>query len=112
MEGHEGKKYKYIIECYCESHRNQQLFFCHGHGAKRTRLKLFLSLQDYFHQLIIITERGKFFVPIRAIGARATLDFPEQLNFPNRPVKFSTQKTLLVRNVGNREACYNITTLR
>ncbi|XP_061325287.1 hydrocephalus-inducing protein homolog [Pezoporus flaviventris] len=67
--------------------------------------------KDYFDELIIITEREKFFVPIRAIGARASLDFPEQLNFSNCPVRFSTQKTLLVRNVGNREACYSITTL-
>lgn len=100
------------MECYCESPRKQQLFFCHGHGAKGTVLRLFLSLQDYFDELIIITEREKFFVPIRAIGARASLDFPEQLNFSNCPVRFSTQKTLLVRNVGNREACYSITTLR
>ncbi|XP_065519853.1 hydrocephalus-inducing protein homolog, partial [Lathamus discolor] len=67
--------------------------------------------KDYFDELIIITEREKFFVPIRAIGARASLDFPEQLNFSECPVRFSTQKTLLVRNVGKREACYSITTL-
>lgn len=112
MKGHEGEKCEYIIECYCESHRNQQFFFCHGHGTERTVLRLFLSLQDYFDELIIITEREKFFVPIRAIGARAILDFPEQLNFTDCPVRFSTRKTLLVRNVGKREACYSITTLR
>ncbi|KAM8982871.1 hydrocephalus-inducing protein homolog isoform 2-T2 [Ara ararauna] len=67
--------------------------------------------KDYFDELIIITEREKFFVPIRAIGARAILDFPEQLNFTDCPVRFSTRKTLLVRNVGKREACYSITTL-
>ncbi|XP_065519831.1 hydrocephalus-inducing protein-like [Lathamus discolor] len=67
--------------------------------------------KDYFDELIIITEKEKFFVPIRAIGARASLDFPEQLNFSECPVRFSTQKTLLVHNVGKREACYSITTL-
>ncbi|XP_033917207.1 hydrocephalus-inducing protein homolog [Melopsittacus undulatus] len=67
--------------------------------------------KDYFEELIIITEREKFFVPIRAIGARASLDFPEQLNFSECPVRFSTQKTLLVCNVGKREACYSITTV-
>ncbi|NWU95982.1 HYDIN protein, partial [Upupa epops] len=66
--------------------------------------------KDYFHQLICITEREKFLVPIRAIGARAILDFPDQLNFSVCPVKYSTQKTLLVRNIGNREACYCINT--
>uniref|UniRef100_A0A669QXT0 HYDIN axonemal central pair apparatus protein n=1 Tax=Phasianus colchicus TaxID=9054 RepID=A0A669QXT0_PHACC len=66
--------------------------------------------KDYFHQLTCITEREKFVVPIRAIGARAILDFPDQLNFSVCPVKHSTQKTLLVRNVGNREAHYHIST--
>ncbi|XP_021264314.1 hydrocephalus-inducing protein homolog isoform X3 [Numida meleagris] len=66
--------------------------------------------KDYFHQLICITEREKFVVPIRAIGARAILDFPDQLNFSVCPVKHSTQRTLLVRNVGNREARYHIST--
>ncbi|NWU55618.1 HYDIN protein, partial [Dromas ardeola] len=66
--------------------------------------------QDYCHQLTCITEREKFIVPIRAIGARAILDFPDQLNFSVCPVKSSTQKTLLVRNIGNREARYCIST--
>uniref|UniRef100_A0A7M4E0K8 HYDIN axonemal central pair apparatus protein n=1 Tax=Crocodylus porosus TaxID=8502 RepID=A0A7M4E0K8_CROPO len=66
--------------------------------------------KDYFHQLTCITEREKFIIPIRAIGARGILDFPDQLNFSTCPVKYSTQKTLLVRNIGNREARYQITT--
>ncbi|XP_059684686.1 hydrocephalus-inducing protein homolog [Gavia stellata] len=66
--------------------------------------------KDYFHQLTCITEREKFVVPIRAIGARAILDFPDQLNFGVCPVKYSTQKTLLVRNIGNREARYRMST--
>ncbi|NWT91809.1 HYDIN protein, partial [Urocynchramus pylzowi] len=66
--------------------------------------------QDYFHQLVCATEREEFIVPIRAIGARAILDFPDQLDFSKCPVKYSTQKTLLVRNVGNLEAHYQIST--
>uniref|UniRef100_A0A8C3CDK8 HYDIN protein n=1 Tax=Cairina moschata TaxID=8855 RepID=A0A8C3CDK8_CAIMO len=66
--------------------------------------------KDYFHELTCITEREKFIVPIRAIGARAILDFPDQLNFSVCPVKHSTQRTLLVRNIGNREARYHIST--
>ncbi|XP_065590287.1 hydrocephalus-inducing protein homolog [Cyrtonyx montezumae] len=66
--------------------------------------------KDYFHQLTCITEREMFVVPIRAIGARAVLDFPDQLNFSVCPVKHSTQRTLLVHNVGNREARYHIST--
>lgn len=75
-------------------------------------LILFLAPQDYFHELTCITEREKFIVPIRAIGARAILDFPDQLNFSVCPVKHSTQRTLLVRNIGNREARYHISTQR
>ncbi|NWU06802.1 HYDIN protein, partial [Cephalopterus ornatus] len=66
--------------------------------------------QDYFHCLLCTTEREEFIVPIRAIGARAVLDFPDQLDFSVCPVKYSTQKTLMVRNLGNREACYQIST--
>ncbi|XP_061450040.1 hydrocephalus-inducing protein homolog isoform X1 [Rhineura floridana] len=68
--------------------------------------------KDYFHEVTCITEREKFIVPIRAIGARGILDFPDQLNFSTCPVKYNTQKTLLVRNIGNREARYQITTER
>ncbi|XP_066439738.1 hydrocephalus-inducing protein homolog isoform X2 [Eleutherodactylus coqui] len=68
--------------------------------------------KDYFHELICITEREKFVVPIRAIGARAMLDFPDQLCFSVCPVKYNTQKTLLVRNIGNREARFQLLTQR
>uniref|UniRef100_U3JX52 HYDIN/VesB/CFA65-like Ig-like domain-containing protein n=1 Tax=Ficedula albicollis TaxID=59894 RepID=U3JX52_FICAL len=66
--------------------------------------------KDYFHQLLCITDREEFTVPIRAIGARAILDFPGQLDFSECPVKYSTQKTVLVRNLGNRAAHYQLST--
>ncbi|KAJ7409178.1 hypothetical protein BTVI_57561 [Pitangus sulphuratus] len=66
--------------------------------------------KDYFHCLFCTTEREEFIVPIRAIGARAVLDFPDQLDFSVCPVKYSTQKTLMVHNLGNREAHYQIST--
>ncbi|NWY99891.1 HYDIN protein, partial [Loxia curvirostra] len=66
--------------------------------------------QDYFHELVCVTARERIVVPIRAIGARAILDFPAQLEFSKCPVKQSTQKTLLVSNVGNRTACYQLST--
>ncbi|NXY12133.1 HYDIN protein, partial [Pteruthius melanotis] len=68
------------------------------------------SLEDYFHQLLCISEREEFIVPIRAIGARAILDLPDQLDFLECPVKYSSKKTLLVRNLGNREAHYQMST--
>ncbi|XP_069729710.1 hydrocephalus-inducing protein homolog [Phaenicophaeus curvirostris] len=66
--------------------------------------------KDYSHQLTCTTGREKFIVPIRAVGPRAVLDFPAHLDFSICPVKYSTQKTLLIRNVGNREARYCIST--
>ena len=56
------------------------------------------------HELICMTEREKFIVPVKAVGARAVLDFPDQANFSTCLVKHPNTKTLLVRNIGNREA--------
>ncbi|XP_068883105.1 hydrocephalus-inducing protein homolog isoform X4 [Aphelocoma coerulescens] len=66
--------------------------------------------KDYFHQLLCITEREEFIVPICAIGARAILDFPGLLDFLECPVKYSSEKTLLVHNLGNRAARYRLST--
>ncbi|XP_039618305.1 hydrocephalus-inducing protein-like [Polypterus senegalus] len=66
--------------------------------------------KDYSHLLVFMTEREKFVVPIKAIGARAILDFPDHLNFSDCPVKYLSQKTLLVRNIGNREARFTLNT--
>ncbi|XP_075045519.1 hydrocephalus-inducing protein homolog [Mixophyes fleayi] len=68
--------------------------------------------KDYCHELICITEREKFLVPIRAIGARALLDFPDQISFQLSPVKYVSQRTLLVRNIGNRAARFQLLTQR
>ncbi|XP_058667041.1 hydrocephalus-inducing protein homolog [Ammospiza caudacuta] len=66
--------------------------------------------KDYCHELVCLTARERIVVPIRAIGARAVLDFPAQLDFSKCPVKVSTQQTLLVRNVGARAAWYQLST--
>ncbi|XP_041047590.1 hydrocephalus-inducing protein-like [Carcharodon carcharias] len=64
--------------------------------------------KDYIHELICVTEREKFLVPVKAIGARAILDFPDFINFSVCPVKYNTQKTLLVRNIGKRETKFTL----
>ncbi|NXP98214.1 HYDIN protein, partial [Vidua macroura] len=66
--------------------------------------------QDYSHELVCMTAKERIVVPIRAIGAKAILEFPDHLDFLKRPVKYSTQKTLLVRNTGNLEAHYQLST--
>ncbi|XP_032984537.1 hydrocephalus-inducing protein homolog [Rhinolophus ferrumequinum] len=68
--------------------------------------------KDYAHMVTCVTEREKFIVPIKARGARAILDFPDELNFSTCPVKYSTQKILLVRNIGNKDAVFHITTCK
>uniref|UniRef100_H0WFN8 MSP domain-containing protein n=2 Tax=Otolemur garnettii TaxID=30611 RepID=H0WFN8_OTOGA len=67
---------------------------------------------DYTHMLTCVTEREKFLIPIKARGARAILDFPDKLNFSTCPVKYSTQKILLVRNIGKKDAVFHIKTDR
>ncbi|XP_047678536.1 hydrocephalus-inducing protein-like isoform X5 [Tachysurus fulvidraco] len=66
--------------------------------------------KDYSHQVILMTEREKFEVPIRAIGPRAILDFPDELHFSLCPVKCLSQKTLLVRNIGKGKAKFQLST--
>ncbi|XP_076989079.1 hydrocephalus-inducing protein homolog isoform X4 [Tamandua tetradactyla] len=68
--------------------------------------------KDYAHLLTCVTEREKFIVPIKARGARAILDFPDKLNFSTCPVKYSTQKILLVRNIGKKDAVFHLKTCR
>ena len=66
------------------------------------------EMVDYMFDLICITEREKFCVPIKAIGARGLLDIPDQVTFPECPVRFSSTKTLLVRNIGDSPAKFTI----
>ncbi|KAM7020865.1 hydrocephalus-inducing protein-like isoform 6-T6 [Acridotheres tristis] len=68
------------------------------------------EMKNYCHELVCLTARERIVVPIRAIGARAILHFPDQLDFSECPVKYSTQKTLLVHNIGNLAADYQLST--
>ncbi|CAF4507175.1 unnamed protein product, partial [Rotaria sp. Silwood2] len=61
--------------------------------------------RDYAHEILVATEREKFLLPVRAIGARAILDFPDSITFSTTAVKSTNMsKVLFVRNIGNREA--------
>nr|XP_029134421.1 hydrocephalus-inducing protein homolog [Labrus bergylta] len=68
--------------------------------------------KDYHHSLVCVTERERFEVPICAIGPRAILDFRDEFHLPVCPVKTSTQRTHLVRNIGNSEAKFTLSTQR
>ena len=64
---------------------------------------------DYAYDLMVMTEREKFIVPIRARGCRAMLDFPDQLDFGLVPVKFETEKPVMIRNIGEKTTKWQIT---
>jgi hydrocephalus-inducing protein len=57
---------------------------------------------DYQFDLIIVTEREKFVVPIIATGKRALIDFPDELDFGKSPVKYATEKPVMLRNIGEK----------
>ncbi|KAJ3305286.1 hypothetical protein HDV03_001884, partial [Kappamyces sp. JEL0829] len=63
---------------------------------------------DYIYELVCVTEREKFVVPIKAIGARGYLDFPDQVVFSDCPVRYESTRILLVRNVGDAPAKFDI----
>ena len=58
---------------------------------------------DYMHELVIVTEREKFVVPIYAIGEKALLDFPDSINFGTEcPVKYNSEKSVILHNRGDK----------
>jgi hydrocephalus-inducing protein len=65
---------------------------------------------DYAYDLMVITEREKFIVPIRARGCRAKLDFPDHVDFNLVPVKFDNEKPVMIRNVGEKTTKWQIST--
>ncbi|KAJ3043944.1 hypothetical protein HK097_001621, partial [Rhizophlyctis rosea] len=65
---------------------------------------------DYTYNLVCITDREKFLVPVRAIGARGLLDFPDSIAFSEVPVRYKTVKTMLIRNIGNRSTKFDFST--
>lgn len=60
------------------------------------------SKSDYNYDIIVETEREKFVVPIVAVGKRAMIDFPDSLDFGNCPVKYATEKPVIIRNLGEK----------
>lgn len=66
------------------------------------------SKEDYSSDIVVVTEREKFLVQVKAIGARAELDFPAYYNFDMCPVGCTTQKTFLVHNVGEKLGAFTV----
>lgn len=67
------------------------------------------TTEDYEHDLVVCTEREKFIVPIRAQGARPTLDLPDVISFGDScPCQSTSSKTLLLCNVGKSSGAFNL----
>ncbi len=66
------------------------------------------DIKDYSEDLVCLTDREKFVVPLRALGARAVIDFPDSVAFGACVVKHTTTKTLLVRNIGKRKGIFSL----
>eukprot|EP00049_Salpingoeca_infusionum_P004740 m.82988 g.82988 ORF g.82988 m.82988 type:complete len:5086 (+) comp12709_c0_seq1:219-15476(+) len=63
---------------------------------------------DFECDLVCVTERERFSLPIRALGARPMLDLPDTLSFDNCVVKDSVTRSVLVRNVGTAPAQFTL----
>jgi hydrocephalus-inducing protein len=68
------------------------------------------AAKDYSFDIVCTTEREKFVVPVRCIGPRAVLDFPDEVRFSTIPVKSTSERVILVRNVGDRTAQIQMST--
>lgn len=66
------------------------------------------EVRAYAAELVVVTEREKFIVPVGALGHRAVLDFPDQaserVSFATRPryVSCDCYTIGLVRNMARR----------
>eukprot|EP00290_Baffinella_frigidus_P052882 CAMPEP_0180350034 /NCGR_PEP_ID=MMETSP0989-20121125/5784_1 /TAXON_ID=697907 /ORGANISM="non described non described, Strain CCMP2293" /LENGTH=201 /DNA_ID=CAMNT_0022339391 /DNA_START=1 /DNA_END=603 /DNA_ORIENTATION=+ len=67
---------------------------------------------DYFCDVVCFTEREKFIIPVRCLGPRGWIDFPDQVFFEKAPVKAESLKTVLVRNVGETDATVTLSSQR
>jgi hydrocephalus-inducing protein len=65
---------------------------------------------DYSYDLIVVTEREKFTVPVRATGGSAIMEFPDSVSFGATPVKYQTSKTVLIRNIGDKSSKFLLKT--
>lgn len=70
------------------------------------------EIRDYSWDLVCSTEREKFVVPIRAVGMRPLLTFPDVIEFGHCPINSPTKKKILVQNIGNSTAKFTMKSFR
>ncbi|KAJ3364976.1 hypothetical protein GGF32_000634 [Allomyces javanicus] len=64
--------------------------------------------RDLETSIVCETERERFLVPVRIVGPRALFDFPDEIHFDEVPVRYTTSKTILVRNVGTKDGYFAV----
>ena len=57
---------------------------------------------DISYDLVVITEREKFTVPIKGIGCKVNIEFTDYIDFGEVPVKYKIEKPFIIRNVGEK----------
>eukprot|EP00756_Hemistasia_phaeocysticola_P037141 Hpha_TRINITY_DN16680_c2_g2::TRINITY_DN16680_c2_g2_i1::g.182314::m.182314/K17570/HYDIN; hydrocephalus-inducing protein len=63
---------------------------------------------DYDCDLVVVTDKERFVVEVRALASRGKLDFPKVYSFPRTPVKHFEERALFVRNVGAKPAQWTL----
>ncbi|MCQ2815788.1 MAG: hypothetical protein MJ252_00835 [archaeon] len=57
---------------------------------------------DIWYDLVVITEREKFIVPIRGIGCKVNIEYTNYIDFGEVPVKYKIEKPFIIRNIGEK----------
>ena len=57
---------------------------------------------DISYDLVVITEREKFTVPIRGIGCKVNIEYTNFIDFGEVPVKYKIEKPFIIRNIGEK----------
>lgn len=64
--------------------------------------------REYSCDLMVETEREKFYIPIRAKGHPIQIEYPDTINYGDIPVNFDNHKVILLRNVGHKATKWQI----
>ena len=68
--------------------------------------------RDYCHELLCITDRELFSIPVFCIGPRAKLSIPKEIDFGLQAIRYPTIRTVCLHNVGDVVANINMETER
>ncbi|CAM6101477.1 unnamed protein product [Calypogeia fissa] len=61
---------------------------------------------DFRSEVVVVTEREKFAVPVVCHGLRGVLDIVDEIHFPPTPVHYSHRKNVMLKNPGTRTVSF------